>query len=426
MPGLFPPKNHIGLDAHLLSLTQTYRGAGINGYIYQLLHHLPEAGARERGAYAGTPLQYIAYLHDPRFEAPEGLTVRRSRWDTVSPWRRIAWEQTRLAVESRRLHLLHGLAFATPLTAACPTIVTVPDLSFLRFPEAFRPFQRAYLSLITRISTRRAARVIAISESTRQDVIALCGVAPERVVVVPVGVTEAFCPAPPGQVAEFRRRKGLPERFILYLGTLEPRKNLARLIEAFGMWRRPPSIPPARGEEARARSETGPSSAMEGSGRSLTEPGVGVKLVIAGAKGWYYEQIFSRVRELGLDDDVIFPGFVPGDELPWWYRAAELFVYPSLFEGFGLPVLEALACGTPVVTSQASSLPEVAGDAALLAPPDDTGALAAAIGRVLGDPALRAQLRTAGPHQAARFSWQRTAAETIAVYRSVLDDPKQE
>ncbi len=403
----------VGLNAHLLSLTQTYRGAGINGYINQLLRHLPAAD----GGFA-----YAAYLHDPRFEAPEGLTVRRSHWDTRSPWRRIAWEQTRLAAESRGLDLLHGLAYATPLAAACPTVVTVHDLSFLRFPEAFRPFNRYYLGCITRISTRRAARVIAVSESTRQDVIALCGVAPERVVVVPNGVTEAFCPVPPDAVAEFRRRKGLPTRFILYLGTLEPRKNLARLVEAYGMWRNG------------ARSETGPSKLLCSLGRSLTEPGArsesgamggpaGVKLVIAGAKGWYYEQIFARVRELGLGDDVLFPGFVPADELPFWYRAAELFIYPSLFEGFGLPVLEALACGAPVVTSAASALPEVAGEAALLADPEDTAALANAIGRVMGDPALREQLAMAGPRQAARFSWSRTAVETTAVYRATLGLP---
>jgi glycosyltransferase involved in cell wall biosynthesis len=404
----------VGLNAHLLSLTQTYRGAGINGYIYQLLRHLPAAD----GGFA-----YAAYLHDPRFEPPAGLMVRRSRWDTRSPWRRIVWEQTRLAVESRGLALLHGLAYATPLAAACPTVVTVHDLSFLRFPEAFRPFNRYYLGFITRVSTRRAVRVIAVSESTRQDVIALCGVPPARVVTVPNGVTGEFCPAGPVEVAAFRRRKGLPERFILYLGTLEPRKNLACLVEAYGLWRR-------REYGSMGEREYGSVGVREHPHPHTPTPlhahqrgPEGVKLIIAGAKGWYYEQIFARVRELGLDDDVIFPGFVPADELPFWYRAAELFVYPSLFEGFGLPVLEALACAAPVITSAASALPEVAGDAALLVNSEDTAALATAIGRVMGDPALRAELATAGPRQAARFSWSRTAAETAAVYRAALGAP---
>jgi glycosyltransferase involved in cell wall biosynthesis len=360
-------------------LTANYRGAGINGYIYQLLRHLPGADAA---------MDYVAYLYDRSFQPGAGLTVQASRWDTRSPWRRIAWEQTRLAAASRGLDLLHGLAFAAPLASGCPTVVTVHDLTFLRFPDAFRRSNRLYLSLFTRLSTRRAARVIAVSESTRQDVVALCGVPADRVVAIPNGVTEAFCPAAPREVAEFRRRKGLPERFILFLGTLEPRKNLVRLLDAYAAWRQ-------------SSRET-------------------VPLVLAGGKGWFYDTIFARVAELGLEGAVIFPGFVPGEELPWWYRAAELFVYPSLFEGFGLPVLEAMACGTPTITSTASSLPEVAGAAALLVDPEDTAALTDAIARVISEQTLAAELRAAGPRQAARFAWSRTAAETAQVYRQVL------
>ncbi len=374
--------HHIGLNAHLLSLTQTYRGAGINGYIYQLLRHLPQV--------EGRGLRYTAYLHDPAFSPPNGLAVHRSRWDTRSPWRRILWEQTRLAGLTRRLDLLHGLAFAAPLGATCPTVITVHDLSFLRFPAAFRPFNRLYLSLVTRWSTQRAARVITVSESTRQDVIALCGVPAERVVAVPNGVSEQFVPAEPAAVAEFRARAGLPERFILFLGTLEPRKNITGLLDAYALAR-----------------ETSPEPLP--------------KLFIAGGKGWYYDTIFARVAELGLNGDVSFPGFVPGEELPWWYRAAEVFVYPSQFEGFGLPVLEAMACGTPVITSDASSLPEVAGDAAVLVRPEDTRSLVDALLCVLADPQQRAAMRMAGLHQAARFSWSRTATETIAVYRAALE-----
>lgn len=373
----------IGLNAHLLSLTQTYRGAGINGYIYHLLRHLPTAAAPGPAAF-----NYIAYLHEPAFEPPAGLQVERSRWDTRSPWRRILWEQTRLAARSRQLDLLHGLAFAAPAAAGCPTVITVHDLSFMRFPNAFRPFNRIYLSLFTRLSARRAVRVIAVSESTRQDVIRFCGAPADRVIVVPNGVEAAFCPAAPAEAARFRARHGLPDRFILFLGTLEPRKNLARLLDAYAQWR-----------------------------RAARQP---VKLVLAGGKGWYYDTIFARVAELGLVDEVIFPGYVPAEELPWWYRAAELFVYPSLFEGFGLPVLEAMACGTPVITARASSLPEVAGDAAVLVDPEQPGELAAAIGQLLDDSTARAALRLAGLARAARFSWAHTAAATIAVYADAL------
>jgi glycosyltransferase involved in cell wall biosynthesis len=373
----------VGVNAHLLSLARSYRGAGINGYIYQLLKHLPAACGG-----AAPPLQISAYLHDGRFEPPPGLSVIRSRWDTSGPWQRIAWEQTRLAAISHQLDLVHGLAFAIPLACACPAIVTVHDLSFLRHPSAFRWFNRTYLSFITRISTRRAARVIAVSESTSRDVITFCGVPGERVIVVPNGVAEEFHPSGPadrGAVAEFRRRSGLPERFILFLGTLEPRKNLVRLLEAYAL----------RADELPA-------------------------LVIAGAKGWFYDTIFTRVNDLGLTERVVFPGFVPTEELPWWYRAAELFVYPSLFEGFGLPVLEAMACGTPTITSNASALPEVAGDAALLIDPEDVEALSEAMARVLSQPDVAARMREDGLRQAARFSWMRTAEQTVGVYRSAL------
>ena len=372
----------IGLNAHLLTLSGTYRSAGINGYISQLLQHLP-------GTASG--LRHIAYCFDPAFQQPAGMVVDRSHWDTRSPWRRILWEQTRLALLSRGLDLLHGLAYASPLAAACPTVVTVHDLSFIRYPEAFRPFHRIYLRWITLASTRRAAHVIAVSESTRRDVINFCGVPAGRVTVVPNGVTGDFRPAAPCEVLSFRRRRGLPERFILFVGTLEPRKNLVRLIHAYGDWcaaRRTAGAPP--------------------------------KLVIAGGRGWFYHQIFAHVVERGLDSQVLFPGYLPCDELPWWYRAADLFIYPSLFEGFGLPVLEAMACGTPTITSATSSLPEVAGEAALLVNAEDPRALATAIDRVLGDPVLAAELSRRGVARAAEFTWARTASATASLYRTLL------
>jgi glycosyltransferase involved in cell wall biosynthesis len=203
----------------LLSLTQTYRGAGINGYIYHLLRHLPEGENRDQPG--PLDLAFTAFLYDPCFTAPAGLAVSRSRWDTRSPWRRIIWEQTCLAAISREMSLLHGLAFAAPFASSCPTVITVHDLSFLRYPSAFRPVNRSYLSLITKASTRRAARVIAVSASTRQDVIDLIGVPADRVVVVPNGVTPEFSPADPDRVSDFRQRAGLPKRYILFLGTLE-------------------------------------------------------------------------------------------------------------------------------------------------------------------------------------------------------------
>jgi glycosyltransferase involved in cell wall biosynthesis len=242
---------------------------------------------------------------------------------------------------------------------------------------------------MTRYSARRAARLLVISQSTKDDVVRFCDVSPDNVIVTYCGVDEQFAPRSRHEVEAFRATKGLPSRFILYLGTLEPRKNVPQIVRAY----------------AALRSD------------DLSRH---YKLVIAGAKGWGYDEVFAAVEQNDLKDDVMFAGYVPAEELPLWYNAAELFVYPSLFEGFGLPVLEALACGTPAITSNVSSLPEVAGDAALTITPTDTRALSEAMIRVLRDAALRAQLRERGLRQAAQFSWQRTAQQTAQVYADVL------
>lgn len=375
---------HVGINGQLLSGAHSYRSAGVSGYIRQLLAHLPAAAP---------DLHFTAFTPDVDLDAAPGLQQRRStRWDTQRPLRRILWEQAALPLLARqaRLDLLHGAVNVNPALSPCPTVVTVHDLSFMRYPQAFPPMQRAYLHSQVRRSVRAARRVIAVSQATRQDVIDLFGAPPDRIDVVYNGVDASFCPAPAGEVEAFRRRAGLPDRFILHLGTLEPRKNLVRLVQAFAQ---------VRGQDA---------------GRPA------VKLVLAGGKGWDYDAIFAEVARQGLEQEVLFPGYVPDEELAWWYRAAALFVYPSLLEGFGLPVLEAMACGAPVVTSNLSSLPEVAGDAALLVDPTSVDALAAALLRLLAGADLARELRSRGLAQAARFPWSRTAHETAAVYRRAL------
>ena len=199
---------------------------------------------------------------------------------------------------------------------------------------------------------------------------------------------DEFHPLPADQVAAFRRRRDLPERFILHVGTLQPRKNLVRLIQAY---------------------------------RRL---GTDAKLVLAGGRGWLYQDILGEIERQNLKNDVLLPGYLPDDELPLWYSAAAVLAYPSLYEGFGFPVVEAMACGTPVVTSKVSSMPEAAGGedsgAALLIDPHDTGALADALHRALEDEALREQMRAQGFRQAARFTWAKTAAATVSAYQQVL------
>jgi glycosyltransferase involved in cell wall biosynthesis len=244
------------------------------------------------------------------------------------------------------------------------------------------------LSLFTALSARRARRVIAISESTKRDVVKLLGVPPDRVYVVYCGVDDTFRPLPAADVAQFRRERALPDRFILFLGTLEPRKNVKTLVQAYGRWRVAESDVP--------------------------------KLVVAGGKGWFYDQIFAEVERLGLTGEVIFPGYVMQQELPLWYNASDIFVYPSRYEGFGLPVLEAMTCGTPVVTTNVASLPEVAGDAALLVSPDDEAQLLDAMRRASSDGSLRQEMVTKGLARAADFTWARTARQTLDAYDRAL------
>jgi len=374
---------HIGLNAHLLSLSQSYRGAGISWYIINLLKNLARVSP--------DGLAYSAFLSDRAFADPS-LALHFSHLPTHRPVVRIFWEQfvQPLALRQARVDLLHALAFVAPVVAPCPYVVTVYDLSFLRYPEAFRPFNRWYLSRGTARSVQRAQAVIAISESTRQDVISFLGVPPERVHTIHCGTDAAYRPLPSAEVDAFKLSRRLPDTFVLYLGTLEPRKNVDGLIRAYGLWReRRPDAPP---------------------------------LVVAGGKGWYYQQIFELVESLNLTDSVRFPGYIPQDELTLWYNAATLFVYPSHFEGFGLPVLEAMACGTPVITGTESSLPEITGTEGIarLVNPTDDEALARTMAEVMADADARASMSERGMRRAAEFTWEKTARETVAIYQNIL------
>jgi glycosyltransferase involved in cell wall biosynthesis len=372
---------HVGLNAHLLSLGSDYRSAGITWYIYNLLSHLPEIDPG---------IRYTAFLSEKRYEGSPQLKLDLSRLPTHRPAVRIVWEQLIQPLAARRagLDLLHGMAGVGPLGSGCPFVVTIHDLSFLFYPQSFRPLNRFYLKLFARLSARRARRVIAVSESTKRDAVKQYGVTPEQVDVVYNGVDPAFRPLPTDQVSAFRADRGLPEQFILFVGTLEPRKNIARLIQAYAQL-----------------------------------PGARPPLIFVGGKGWFYDEIFALVERLNLGAEVHFAGYVPTDDLPWWYNAADLFVYPSLYEGFGLPPLEAMACGTPVVTSTASSLPEVVGQAGLLVDPADTEGLAVAMEQCLTDADLRARMKAMGLARAAVFSWRETARRTVDSYRRAVMPP---
>ncbi|MBK8134489.1 MAG: glycosyltransferase family 4 protein [Chloroflexi bacterium] len=317
----------------------------------------------------------------------QGFDVRRSRIDTRSPLRRIIWEQAAQPWQLREFDLYHAQAFVAPVASAVPSVVTVYDLSFVHFPQGLSAARRLYLRLLTPISCRRARRVIAISASTAKDLSNSFGIASEKIDIAPGGYdTERFIPLPADLVQNFRQKHGLPERFWLFVGTLEPRKNLLNLVEAYA------------GLPAHER----------------------LPLVIGGGKGWLYEDIFAAVERHGLKNLIRFEGFLPAENLPLWYNSAETFLFPSIYEGFGLPVVEAMACGTPVITSNVSSLPEAAGNSGILVDPKNVDALTAGLRKAFYDAEWRAQARLAGPGQAAQFSWRNTAERTIDSYRKGL------
>lgn len=373
---------HIAINAHLLAHTRSFRRAGVSHYIEQLLTHL---------ALLDQPHHYTIYttrgLGADALKLNERFTVRPSLFPTINPRVRIPWEQllAPLLLRWNGAHLFHGTLNVAPLACSVPSIVTIHDLAFIRFPGTFRSYNRTYLDFATRISARRATRILAVSEHTRREVVGLLGVPPERVVVTPNAARAHFRPPDPAALAAFRTQRSLPERFVLYVGTLEPRKNLTTLLEAYSRIAQEHRVP----------------------------------LLVGGGKGWMYAPVFERLETLGLRDQVHFVGYIEEQELPLWYAAATLFVFPSLYEGFGMPPLEAMACGTPVVTSNRSSLPEVVGDAGLMVSPTDVDALATAIARLLTDAALREVLRERGLERARLFSWRVTAERTLAVYNEI-------
>lgn len=264
-----------------------------------------------------------------------------------------------------------------------PTVLTVHDLIFERFPEHHTITNRLFLKLGMPLFVRAADAIIAVSRHTKQDLLELYGTPAEKIHVIYEGIDESFEPAGPSSVAAVRERYGIARPYLLMVGTLEPRKNHAVALRALA---------------------------------ALKADGLPHCLVIAGGKGWLFDPIQTLVGELGLSADVIFTGHVPDEDLPSLYSGADCFLMPSLYEGFGFPVLEAMACGTPVICSNASSLPEIAGEYALLVEPEDAAALCRGVQLVLNRPQGRAAADSAIAH-ARRFQWSRNARETLDVYR---------
>ncbi|MBI4498383.1 MAG: glycosyltransferase family 4 protein [Chloroflexi bacterium] len=356
--------------------------AGIGRFTRELVHALLGAGS-------GHDFVLLQPRGRPRVPdaLPPGAAVRtlpvNARMATI------LWHRLRLPVPAEvftgACDIFHAPDYALPPLRRSKGIVTVHDLGFVRNPAWYVPALTRYLSRAVPDAVRRADLVLADSVATKQDLVAWLGIAPERVAVVYGGVAPHFQPRrDAAAVRQIRERYGLPGPYLLSVSTLEPRKNLVRLLEAYA--------------QLRARRSPVPD------------------LAIAGGRGWLFEEIDRRTEELALGGAVRFLSYVPDADLPALLSLAEALVFPSLYEGFGLPPLEAMACGTPVVASTAPCLPEVLGDAALLVDPLDVEGLANALGRVLEDRSLRAALIARGHERAQAFRWDRAARDVLAVY----------
>jgi len=362
----------IAIDGLLVNRGET----GVENAILELARALAAGGQEEYRLFlrADSPL--------PDITGPRFLT-RRCRLPARSRLLRILYQQTVLPwrVRAAACDLLHAPGYVAPLVAGAPAVLTVYDLIALRFPQWCKRSNALNYRLQMPLSIRRARRIIVPSQSTRHDLVGRFPGAAGKVRVIPLGVAARFRPCTePAQRQAVRERYALPPRFILFLGHNEPKKNLPGIVAGFCGLRK----------------------------RSAAE----VRLVIAGARGWGCGAVEGQLRESGLAAAVHRVGYVPPEDLPCLYGLAEVFVFPSLYEGFGLPPLEAMACGTPVVASDRGALPEVLGNAAIQVDPEDPAALAAALQAVLGDPARRGQMVEKGLRQAARFPWEQTARLT--------------
>lgn len=308
------------------------------------------------------------------------------------PWRMAVWLGQLAGLGFDRLlpnaELYHATEHLLMPLRHVPTVLTVHDLIFRLFPQHHKPLNYWYLNATMPLFCRRASAIIAVSQATKADLVRIYDLDPAKITVVHEAAAPHFVPASPAQVAEIRARYPLPDHYLLHVGTIEPRKNLNRLLEAV---------------------------------HQLREGGEDVRLVVVGSKGWLYEGFFQKLEELELSDAVQLPGFVPDNDLSIIYSGAKLVVVPSLYEGFGLPVLEGMACGAPVVCSNISSLPEVGGEAARYFDPTDVAAMADEILTVWRDESLREAMRQQGLNRAAQFSWERAADETLAVYTRTVN-----
>jgi glycosyltransferase involved in cell wall biosynthesis len=362
----------IGIDARMVY----YRQAGIAQYVVRLIEALAQINCQDEFILLQSRKDRLNITEQPNF-------TRRSLWTPCHH----RLEQWTLPLEFWPLGLdvLHSPDFIPPMRSSIPSLITVHDLAFLRFPHFLTEESARYYGQIDH-AVVSADHIVAVSESTKRDIVELLGVPPGKITVIYEAANPIYRPIEnPLDLVPVREKYGLPESYILFVSTVEPRKNLPTLLRAF---------------------------------RLLTNEYIDdIALAVVGQKGWLFDQVFRLVDELDLQEQVRFLGRVPLHDLPYLYNGATVHVHPSFYEGFGLTPLEAMACATPTIVSNVSSLPEVVGDAGLIVEPTDVEALAMAIWKVISQPDLRDELRAKGLKRAALFSWQKAAQYHLELYQ---------
>ena len=364
----------VGIDARLVY----YHQAGIARYCLQLVRALAEIDKED---------QFVIF----QSRRDRHQLVSQHNFQTKALWTpsHHPLEQPLLSIELRftPLDVLHSPDFIPPMRRRCRSIITIHDLAFLLYPQTLTKGSARYYGQIDE-AVRHTDHIIAVSESTRRDIVRLLGVPESMITVVYEAPRRFFHRLPDVDLRpRLQRRFGLHRDFVLFVGTIEPRKNVPTLLSAFQ--------------------------------QLLDHYHPELDLVLAGAPGWLTDEVRGLVGRMGLEGHVFFLGRVSDEELVWLYNSARMFVWPSLYEGFGLPPLEAMACGTPVIVSNVSSLPEIVGDAGLLVDPTNVDELTVAMWRLLSDEVLRQELIAKGYKRAACFSWERAARETLDLYRRV-------
>ncbi|MGD8239440.1 MAG: glycosyltransferase family 1 protein [Armatimonadota bacterium] len=364
----------IGIDAR----TVLGRKTGDRSYTLGLIHGLASVGAGH---------EFVLYVDRDPGDALQPPGPSFAVRTVTRPGGRL-WTLLALPAAARRdgLDVLH-VQYMLPFRAPCPVVTTIHDVSFRLHPEWFTLRDRLVFALGLPGSLRRAAAIMAVSECTRADLVREYGVPLDKVHVTPNALPPDFTPPADPDLERVRARYALPDPYALFLGVLQPRKNPVRTIRGFVRAKREANLPHL--------------------------------LAMVGKRGWLHGDVLPTVRELEAEADVLFPGYAADEDLPALYAAADLFLFPTLYEGFGIPVLEAFACGTPTIASGTSGTAETAGDAALLVDPYSEDEIAEAIVRALTDEELRGELRRKGLRRARDFSWERTAELTIACYESV-------